>query len=65
MSLTELESYLKLNKHLPEVASAKEMETHGINIGEMNMLLLKKIEELTLYILQQETRIKSLEASNK
>ncbi|MCZ8215997.1 MAG: hypothetical protein O9262_07140, partial [Cyclobacteriaceae bacterium] len=51
-SLAEIESYIKANKHLPEVPSAKEMETNGINLSEMNMLLLKKVEELTLYVIE-------------
>jgi hypothetical protein len=51
-SLTEIESYIKANKHLPEVPSAKEMEANGINLSEMNMLLLKKVEELTLYVIE-------------
>jgi hypothetical protein len=63
-SLTEVESYIKANKHLPEIPSAKEMEEKGINLSEMNMLLLKKVEELTLYILQQEKRITELELNS-
>jgi hypothetical protein len=59
--LAEIESYIKENKHLPEVPSAKEMEKNGVQLGEMNMLLLKKVEELRLYILQQEKRITELE----
>ncbi len=55
--LTEIESYIKANKHLPEVPSAKEMETNGINLSEMNMLLLKKVEELTLHIIDQSKTI--------
>jgi len=51
-SLTEIETYIKANKHLPEVPSAKEMETNGINLSEMNMMLLKKVEELTLYLIE-------------
>ncbi|GGH00649.1 hypothetical protein [Pedobacter zeae] len=50
-TLEALESYIKANKHLPEVPSAKEFERDGMAIGEMNKLLLKKIEELTLYII--------------
>jgi hypothetical protein len=53
-SLTEIENYIKANKHLPEVPSAKEMETNGINLSEMNMLLLKKVEELTLHLIEQQ-----------
>ncbi len=60
-TLDDVKSYIDENKHLPEVPSAKEMEAKGIDVEEMNMLLLKKVEELTLYILQQEQRIKALE----
>jgi hypothetical protein len=62
-SLEEVKSYIDQNKHLPEIPSAKEMEANGVNVGEMNMLLLKKIEELTLYVLRQDERIKQLEKS--
>lgn len=63
-SLEEIKAYITENKHLPEVPSAKEMEANGVELGEMNMLLLKKIEELTLLLIQQEERIKSLEAKS-
>jgi len=59
--LNELKTYIDQNKHLPEVPSAAAMEANGINLGEMNMLLLKKVEELTLYIIEQEKRINKLE----
>ncbi len=58
--LAEIETYIKENKHLPEVPSAKEMEKNGVQLGEMNMLLLKKIEELTLYILDQNKELEKL-----
>ena len=48
-SLNEVEQFVKENKHLPEIPSAKEMEVNGVNLAEMNKLLLQKIEELTLY----------------
>ncbi len=51
-SLTDTENYIKQNKHLPEVPSACEMEENGINLSEMNMILLKKVEELTLYVIE-------------
>ncbi|MBT1710988.1 hypothetical protein KK062_22285 [Fulvivirgaceae bacterium PWU5] len=54
MPLTVLENYLKANKHLPEVPSAKTMEQDGVKLMEMNMILLKKVEELTLYIIELE-----------
>ncbi|MEQ8905149.1 hypothetical protein [Ekhidna sp.] len=50
-TLEETEEYIKTNKHLPEIPSAKEMEANGVELGEMNMLLLKKIEELTLHLI--------------
>jgi hypothetical protein len=50
-SLTEVEKYIKANNHLPEVPSAKEIETDGLNLGDNQATLLKKIEELTLYII--------------
>ncbi|MEQ9404097.1 MAG: hypothetical protein RIM99_10950 [Cyclobacteriaceae bacterium] len=51
-SLEAIEKFIKSNNHLPEVPSAKEVEENGIALGEMNALLLKKIEELTLYQIQ-------------
>ncbi len=50
-SLSEVDQYLKENKHLPEVPSAAEMEKEGVNMVEMDMLLLKKVEELTLHLI--------------
>ena len=64
-SLKELEAYIKANKHLPEIPSAKEMEANGIILGEMNMLLLKKIEELTLHAISQGKHIQILMGQNK
>lgn len=61
-SLQEVRKHISDMGHLPEVPSALEMEENGISLSEMNMLLLKKIEELTLYILDQEERIKKLES---
>lgn len=60
MKLDDLQNYLDKNKHLPEVPSAKEMEKNGVNLSEMNMLLLKKVEELTLYMLEQQKEIDAL-----
>lgn len=56
-SLKELEQFINANKHLPEIPSAKEVEENGVNLGEMNAKLLKKIEELTLYMINQDKRI--------
>ncbi|GGH00535.1 tail fiber protein [Pedobacter zeae] len=59
LSLGEIEQYIKLNKHLPEVPSAKEFERDGMALGETNKLLLKKIEELTLHLIEKEKELKS------
>lgn len=53
LPLAELEKFIQQNKHLPEVPSAKEAEKNGIELGEMNKLLLKKIEELTLHLIEK------------
>ena len=57
MPLTDLREFLTANKHLPDIPSAREIEQQGQSLGDMNVLLLKKIEELTLYILDQEKRL--------
>jgi hypothetical protein len=61
--LNELKSFIAKHKHLPEIPSAKEVKEQGISLGDGQALLLKKIEELTLYILQLENRIKKMERS--
>jgi hypothetical protein len=53
-SLDDIKVYIDQNKHLPEVPSATEMEKNGVQLGEMNMILLKKIEELTLLMIQMK-----------
>lgn len=60
LSLTEVENYIKENKHLPNVPSADEVETNGNNLGEMDAILLRKIEELTLYIIELEKKVNQL-----
>ncbi|RXK86743.1 hypothetical protein [Filimonas effusa] len=52
-SLTNVETFIKENKHLPEVPSAAEVKKDGLDLGDNQAVLLKKIEELTLYIIQQ------------
>ena len=61
MSLKELEDSIYKNKHLPEVPSAEYFKNNGLQLGEMNALLLKKIEEQTLYIIGLNKRIDDLE----
>lgn len=62
--LSDLQSYIAQEKHLPEIPSAQEMKTQGVNLGQMQMQLLKKVEELTLYTLDQGQRLSSLQEHN-
>lgn len=55
-----MEAYIKTHKHLPGIPSAVEVEKNGIDLGEMNKLLLQKIEELTLHLIQQQKEIAEL-----
>ncbi len=65
MSIAKLEKFIKENGHLPEVPSAKEFEQDGVMLAEMDMSLLKKIEELTLYTIQQENKIEKIREENE
>lgn len=62
MPLKEVETFVKTNKHLPGVASAEELAKNGIDVAEMQSKQMEKIEELTLYIIDQD---KKLEAQGK
>jgi hypothetical protein len=71
-ALTQVKAYIDKNQHLPDMPSAKEVQANGLDLGEMNRLLLKKVEELTLYLMdehsknaEQENRIKALETALK
>ena len=59
--LSEVEAFVTENKHLPDVPSAKEFKENGYKIGEMDNLLLQKIEELTLYIIDLQKQIEELQ----
>lgn len=65
LPISDLEKAIKKNKHLPNVPSATDIEKNGINLGPMTSALLEKVEELTLYIIQLEKRLKALEEKNK
>ncbi len=70
LSIKEVSAYIHKNKHLPEMPSASEVKKEGIQLGEMDALLLQKIEELTLYVIQLEqenekTRIINTELSRE
>ena len=51
-AISEVENFIKTNKRLPGIPSADEMITNGIDVGEMQIKLLQKIEELTLYVIE-------------
>ena len=59
-SLEQTEEYIKDNGHLPGVPSAKEIEEQGLNLGEMNKILMQKVEELTLQVIELNKQIKEL-----
>lgn len=58
--IEQVRDFVNTNKHLPNVPSAKEISENGVNLGEMNATLLKKVEELTLYIINQNEQVKVL-----
>jgi hypothetical protein len=51
-SLNELDQYISTNHHLPEFPTATEVENNGLNIGDTQLLLVKKVEEITLYLIE-------------
>ncbi|MCQ2224349.1 MAG: hypothetical protein MJZ14_01320 [Paludibacteraceae bacterium] len=61
-SLSEVESYVKKNKHLPGVPSASEMAQNGMSVAEMSNLLLEKVEELTLHMIELQKENQALKA---
>lgn len=61
-TLQELESFVKENKHLPEIPSGEVIAKDGVNLGDFQMKLLQKIEELTLYAISQNKEIEDLKA---
>jgi hypothetical protein len=63
--LAEVERFITQNKHLPEIPTTKEVEANGILLGEMNMLLLKKVEELTLYVIELKKESESQRDQNE
>jgi len=63
-TLKEVQEYISKEGHLPNIPSAKEMEKEGVNLKEMNLKLLEKIEELTLYTIAQEKAIKKQNETN-
>jgi hypothetical protein len=72
LSLQKLEKFIQENKHLPDVPTTEEVMTNGLDLGKMNATLLKKVEELTLYIIEMKkdsedmkARLKELESKHQ
>ena len=64
MSLGQLEQYIKVNKHLPDVITEKEAVDKGVNLGDMQTVLLKKIEEISLYLIELKKENDNLKEAN-
>jgi hypothetical protein len=58
-TLAEIEDFTRKNNHLPNVPSAKEIQEKGLSLGEMSNVLLQKVEELTLYVIEQNKKTQS------
>ena len=66
MSLAEVRQFVSHYKHLPDVPSAADIDGKDVSLGEMNRILLQKIEELTLYVIDLQEQIDTLkEAAGK
>jgi hypothetical protein len=64
-TLYELKNYVELHKHLPNIPSETEVKTNGISVGDMDANLLRKVEELTLYLIEVQTQIDKLKTENE
>ncbi|UYQ95515.1 hypothetical protein MKQ68_10425 [Chitinophaga horti] len=59
-SIPEVEAFIKTHQHLPDIPSGNEVQEDGLDVGEMDKMLLQKVEELTLYLIDQHKKIESL-----
>ena len=57
LSLSEIETYIKEHHHLPGIPSANKIKSEGLLLKQMNLLLLEKIEELTLFTIEQQKEL--------
>lgn len=62
--LSEVKTYIDQHQHLPEIPSEQEIAKDGQDLGEMNKLLLKKVEELTLYLIEKDKEVKAQSQNN-
>jgi hypothetical protein len=61
LPLIKLESYIQQYRHLPEIITSAQVKSEGVNLGDNQALMLKKIEELTLYVIEQQKKIDELQ----
>jgi hypothetical protein len=61
-ALNDLKTYIDKNHHLPDVPTEKEVKQNGLNLGEMNKVLVKKVEELTLYMIDKDRQLAAQQA---
>jgi hypothetical protein len=64
-SLQEVDAFIALKGHLPNVPSAEEVKKEGIDVEDMNKTLLRKIEEMTLYLIELDKKVTVLQQENK
>jgi hypothetical protein len=64
-SLEEVDAFIQQNKHLPDIPSAEEFATNGVGLGEMDDMLLRKVEELTLYVIELQRQINDLKTEEQ
>lgn len=64
-SLPEIELYIQANSHLPNVPSAEEIKENGINVADMNRILMEKIEELTLHVIELNKEVEALKSEKQ
>jgi len=65
MNQSEMQYNLRADRHLPGIPSEKEMKEKGVSIGDMQAKLLQKVEELTLYMIDQNRKLENLKAENE
>ena len=63
-SLAEVDQFIRENKHLPDIPSAEEFKENGVGLGEMDDMLLRKVEELTLYMIDMQKQMDELKEEN-
>ena len=65
MPLKDLQVYIEKERHLPDIRLGQEIKKQGVKLGEMQMQLLRKVEELTLYTIQQDKKFTALQDQNQ